>query len=773
MKRNPKWKQSAVSVIASVTMTFSLAFAPGVASAFAAPSGAQANDVPAWAIDDGQDASSELTAQASLPTTYDLRSDDLVTSVKLQNPWQNCWAFGGIAAAETSVLSSYGSTYTSSGLDLSEKHLTWFSLHPVTEAVDSTQVGEGLHLFSDADTAAYDAGGLPIYITTLFSQGVGPLPESAFPFQGAEKIATDEYYEAHPDVLAADTKSQLELLAASREMTYDEFMQAQSASTGKTVDELFEFYVNSMLEKSKVDRTYSKYDDWTIPETNSEGQSNRLLTSGFLLKNGNIMPDYWTNYETRTTLNESAQTAIKQELLNGRGVSLVYHADQSGTYTMSDGVHGSMYNQYTYDILNPTHAVCIVGWDDSYSKDNFKTAAPGDGAWIVKNSWGSTADASPDGFNHNEYGLLNDEGEYTGYFYLSYYDKTVVQAETMEFSTNLASSDGFYTMQYDYMPAVRGFYDTPDSSSVVSSANVFEEVDPTVLKSVSTRTSQENMRVTFAVYLLNDNAQNPTDGELVARTSTNFLYAGFHRIDLDQTVTIPAGTKFSVVATSSRLDDSGQRIYNASANKGLSKQTAQEQKAPAWCQAVVNKGESYLYADGAWQDWSDYLEATSAEIDGAPVDNFSIKAYAEAAPVDSTTEMYRLYNPNGGEHFYTASEVERDGLVDLGWQYEGVGWTAPISSTVPVYRLYNPNGGDHHYTMSEEEMTGLVKLGWNYEGVGWYSDPEEGTPLYRQYNPNATSGSHNYTTSKEENDSLVALGWKAEGIGWYGLKATS
>ena len=133
-------------------------------------------------------------------------------------------------------------------------------------------------------------------------------------------------------------------------------------------------------------------------------------------------------------------------------------------------------------------------------------------------------------------------------------------------------------------------------------------------------------------------------------------------------------------------------------------------------------------------------------------------------------EMYRLYNPNSGEHFYTAKAGEKDALVKVGWNYEGIGWNAPGSSIKPVYRLYNANAGDHHYTMKEKEKDVLVEAGWTYEGVGWYSDVNEGVPLYRQYNPNAVSGSHNYTTNKKENDALVKLGWKEEGIGWYGVK---
>ncbi len=131
-------------------------------------------------------------------------------------------------------------------------------------------------------------------------------------------------------------------------------------------------------------------------------------------------------------------------------------------------------------------------------------------------------------------------------------------------------------------------------------------------------------------------------------------------------------------------------------------------------------------------------------------------------------EMARMYNPNSGEHFYTASQGEAQLLVGAGWRYEGVGWTAPSSGSA-VYRLYNPNGGDHHYTASSGERDLLVAAGWRYEGVGWYSASSTGVALYRQYNPNATSGSHNYTTSSGERDLLVAAGWRDEGIGWYAL----
>ncbi len=135
--------------------------------------------------------------------------------------------------------------------------------------------------------------------------------------------------------------------------------------------------------------------------------------------------------------------------------------------------------------------------------------------------------------------------------------------------------------------------------------------------------------------------------------------------------------------------------------------------------------------------------------------------------------MNRLYNPNSGEHFYTASIKEKEALVDLGWNDEGYGWVAPKGkdSTVPVYRVYNPNAGDHHYTMNKGERDTLVAYGWKDEGIGWYSDTNKKVAVFRQYNPYANgAGAHNYTTDKAENDHLVSLGWTPEGKAWYAVQ---
>lgn len=135
-----------------------------------------------------------------------------------------------------------------------------------------------------------------------------------------------------------------------------------------------------------------------------------------------------------------------------------------------------------------------------------------------------------------------------------------------------------------------------------------------------------------------------------------------------------------------------------------------------------------------------------------------------------TALVYRVYNPNSGEHFYTEDVDERNYLVSVGWRDEGIGWQAPKNNKeVPVYRLYNPNAGDHHYTIHADERDHLVSVGWRYENIGWYSDSWKGVEILRVYNPNAKmAGAHHFTTSEIERDHLTSVGWKNEQIGFYG-----
>lgn len=123
-----------------------------------------------------------------------------------------------------------------------------------------------------------------------------------------------------------------------------------------------------------------------------------------------------------------------------------------------------------------------------------------------------------------------------------------------------------------------------------------------------------------------------------------------------------------------------------------------------------------------------------------------------------------------GNIFILKIPLRRDSLVKAGWNYEGVAEESPIKTVYnqAVYRVYNPNAGDHFYTENKAEVAHLVSLGCCAEGIAFYSSTSNETPIYRLYNPNATVGTHFYTQSSVERDSLVRAGWHYEGTAWYG-----
>jgi hypothetical protein len=145
--------------------------------------------------------------------------------------------------------------------------------------------------------------------------------------------------------------------------------------------------------------------------------------------------------------------------------------------------------------------------------------------------------------------------------------------------------------------------------------------------------------------------------------------------------------------------------------------------------------------------------------------------------------VYRLYQPRAlfagytypdlndpgycfdnyiGLHHYTTNVYEIEQMIDSGWDYEQVAFLDKGERW--LYRVYNPNDGNHLFTLNSHEKNELTALGWHDEGVGWRVSLS-GKPVYRIYNPG--SGEHIYTLNYEEVKAAVAAGMHDEGIAWW------
>ena len=290
-------------------------------------------------------------------------------------------------------------------------------------------------------------------------------------------------------------------------------------------------------------------------------------------------------------VNTTSKEDIKKAVMDYGAVSISYWSDQSSNWSTQ------YYNSLTAAYYCPeghttNHAVNIVGWDDDYSSDNFATKPEGNGAWIVRNSWGS------------EYGK-------DGYFYLSYYDKSIysvgytLEAELSDNYNNNYQYDG--AMLYGYM----GYTGSNKYSNIFEAkANLGGSEN---IKAVSFMTgSSTNLNYTVSVYTNLSDDTNPESGTLAAQKSGVTTYDGMYTVVLDSSVNINEGKKFSVVVEVN--SNSGKTSYLAY------ERSMQSGKAGYWCTASVKANQSFI--NSPYNGWNDFSNKSYGG-------NFIIKAFTD------------------------------------------------------------------------------------------------------------------------------------------------
>lgn len=230
---------------------------------------------------------------------------------------------------------------------------------------------------------------------------------------------------------------------------------------------------------------------------------------------------------------------VKQYVMEYGSVftSIYYH--KSFLNSSTNGYYYREKDFYNNTMYRPSnHALSIVGWDDHYSKENFNTQPQSDGAFIIKNSWGT-------GYGDN------------GYFYLSYEDAYAGwEASVIE---RVDSADNFdHIYQYDpfCLTAATGFYKTgtTEVESKACFANVFTvENQGEALKAISVYVTAPD--TTCTVYVNTQDGEMKTFDEMEQVQTKTFDMSGYHTIDFEQAISL-TGEKFVVaVCVESSTDE--------------------------------------------------------------------------------------------------------------------------------------------------------------------------------------------------------------------------
>ncbi|MCH2549707.1 MAG: matrixin family metalloprotease [Alphaproteobacteria bacterium] len=190
--------------------------------------------------------------------------------------------------------------------------------------------------------------------------------------------------------------------------------------------------------------------------------------------------------------------------------------------------------------------------------------------------------------------------------------------------------------------------------------------------------------------------------------------------------------------------------------------------------SAVESGYSIIISDGT--DSRDGID-TLTSIEAFSFAGTSAVLSDLLNPSDIDNGVYRFFNLGTGTHFYSASPVERNHIINNydQFNYEGASFKsagAASENTAGVHRFFNTEVGTHLFTMSEVEkfhIMGNIPV-FNYEGIEYqaYTSEVDGSiALYRFFN--TVNGAHFFTPSAIERDSVIENlpVYNYEGIAFY------
>ncbi|WP_170311499.1 lectin like domain-containing protein [Vallitalea okinawensis] len=272
---------------------------------------------------------------------------------------------------------------------------------------------------------------------------------------------------------------------------------------------------------------------------------------------------------------------IKDYVINYGGIFMTMWKGTPSTY-------GEFYHEdhfawyYPYDYMNDKgggHAITIVGWDDEFSKENFRMQPPGDGAFIAKNTKGS------------EWGHPNGIENMGGYFYISYYDGMLgdpldgyVGSCVFTRIDNIDNYDHIY--QYDLLGYTEPLVGQK-KESWFANRFIIDKGDGESLEALSFYTLEQNLD--YEIWINESYTSQSSLNQMKKIQSGHMDLPGYHTVDLDQVIGLQENQEI-VVAVKLMSNTIKPSIAIESPNGDIAST------------AKAEHGESFIKTSSSWSD---------------------------------------------------------------------------------------------------------------------------------------------------------------------------
>ncbi len=226
---------------------------------------------------------------------------------------------------------------------------------------------------------------------------------------------------------------------------------------------------------------------------------------------GNAKPVY--HVQECRQLPEKDYSAIKRAIMAYGGVQSSIHIENVENRKLGNSYNEKTHSYYYNGTKKPNHDILIVGWDDYYSKDNFKKKPRRNGAFICKNSYGKA---------------FGDDG----YFYISYSDVRI-GTNNLVF-TRVDNKDNYDKIyQSDWLGHVGSVGYNNERAFF---ANVFKPKGREYLKAVSFYALGRD--TSYSIYLVKNFRNEKDFARKIFLKNGRFDYKGYYTVDLNEAIKV-------------------------------------------------------------------------------------------------------------------------------------------------------------------------------------------------------------------------------------------